>query len=425
LDKDKQHRLVGWLLRDRSLYLQVSKFLEPSFFTDPQCRKTLEYVKSFIKEHNSLPTNTILETELGFDPLEQFKTDEATDVEKDYIISSMNDFYKHGMMRSLLSDGISMLEKGDIDYATLDKKIKEIASASVDIDLGLNFFKDIMGRLEYLEDSKNIIPTGYGCMDDILGGWEKKELHLIGGRTGGGKSIFLTNFSAKNVLAGLNVLTVTLELSEEVFASRYDSIILNKSKDMVIAEKSKSAKYLTAIHEATGGSLTLKYYPSTSLNTHMLEAYIEQYFISNGFYPDIIYIDYLSLMRSNEKISVSDVYILEKYVAEEIRGLSGELNVPIVSATQLNREGMNAATPDVASVAGGISKIHAVGYFGTICQTPAEKQLGLIKLWQAKVRNAKDGWWSKFKINYTTLGLEDLGTIQNMEEESNDYEGIK
>jgi len=415
MDIAKQNRLVGWLLADRTVWLQAMPFLKPENFEDPEAERCIAFMQRFMKEYNTLPTEQILQLELGFDPHEKFGKDKPSDVEKSYILKELEEFYKHSRLKEFMLEGISMMEAGDIDYGRLENQMKDIVKASMQVDLGLDYFSNILDRLEEVDKPTYHISTGFETMDKMMnGGWEPSELHLIGGATGAGKSIFLANFSAKNVLKGLDTLMITLELSELVFGLRYDQLLLDKNRDEIMVDKHKTQRMLQKINEVTGGSLTIKFYPTASLRPMMLEAFLEYFFLHRGKYPDIIYIDYLSLMRPNERMTHANTYMMEKIISEELRGIAGQLGVPIISATQLNRSGMDSAIPDKSAVADSIGKIFTVGSLLNIAQTKAEKAMGLTKLFAAKMRNTQSDWMAKFKINYETLKLTELEMILNV-----------
>ena len=430
----KQRQILSWILADRSLWIQVAPFLKPEFFSDPDVHKTVGYIDQFVKDHKQLPTETVIKTELGFDPLEKFNSTEPSEAERSYIISELEIFYKHSALQEFLIEGVDMLQAESVDYGSLESRMKEIVQASMKIDVGLDYFNTIFDRLTELDKPSFHVSTGYGEMDKMMGGgWEPSEMYLVAGATGAGKSIFLANFASKNVMQGKDVLVITLELHEKIFGLRFDQILLDKTRDLIMVDKSRTNKTLLRLNEATGGSLIIKYFPTGSLTTHMIEGYLENYFLEMGKYPDIIHLDYMSLMRPNEKMRDANTYVMEKFISEELRGLAGQLEKPLISASQLNRAGMDSAIPDKSAIADSVGKLFTVGGLFNISQTKAEKAMGLTKLYCAKGRNIPSDWMTTFKINYESLRVTELDTILNIGSEaiatksgptSQDYGGI-
>jgi len=427
---DKERKIVSWLLGDRSLWIQAAPFLEPRIFNDTEVKSVVGFVKKFVDDHKQLPTEDVIQIELGFKPSDKFGAHEPNAAEKSYIITELERVYKEAGLHQFLVDGVDMLQAGNVNYDKLMHRIQEIVRAQVHHDVGMNYFREALKRFDEATKPTFMVPTGFAEMDKRMGGgWERKEMYLVGGGTGAGKSIYLTNFASKNVLLGKHVLIITLELSEPIFGLRFDSIFLRKDRHTLINDKDRSIRLLQGIEDATNGSLYLKYYPTGSLNCNMIDGYLENYFIETGRYPDIIYIDYMSLMRPNAGLKDANTYITEKVISEEIRGLAGELDVPIISATQLNRGGMDSAIPDKSEIADSVGKLFTVGGLFNISQTKAEKALGLSKLYCAKGRNFGDGWMARFKLDYNTLALDQLDSIDQVgsaeaAKMSNEYEGI-
>lgn len=411
---EKQKQILSWLLADRILWIKSIPFLKEEYFTDPDVSKVIGAMRKFTIENKQIPTEDIIYAEVGFRPSEKFNSAIPSSIEKEYIVKELEEFYKHSRLHEFLIEGVDMLEMNEINYGELESQMKEIVRASMKVDIGLRYFNNISERLEKLDAPSYYISTGFDSLDKMMnGGWEPSELHIIAGGTGAGKSIFLANHASRNALQGKEVLIITLELAQDIFGLRFDGIFLDKVRDHIMQDKIRTQHTLRSLQEATGGGLTIKYFPTSSLSTVMIEAYLEQYFLELGKYPDIIYLDYMSLMKPNETLRDYNSYTAESLISKELRGLAGELEIPLVTASQLNRSGIDSAVPDKKDIADSIGKIFTVGSLLNISQTKAEKALGLTKLYAAKMRNGPDGWCAKFKINYETLKLTDMDVVMN------------
>ena len=245
------------------------------------------------------------------------------------------------------------LEKGE--YGTVEDRIKQAVQIGLQKDLGTDYFNDPKKRLMKIKDKNGQLSTGWKGVDDkLFGGMNRGELNIFAGGSGAGKSLFLANLGVNWALAGLNVIYLTLELSEELVSMRIDSMMTGiPSRDVFKNLDDVELKVRTISKKA--GSLQVKYMPSGK-TANDIRAYLKEYEIKSDKKVDVLLVDYLDLlMPISKKISPADLFIKDKYVSEELRNLAVEKNCLLVTASQLNRGAVEEVEFDHSHISGGLS----------------------------------------------------------------------
>jgi replicative DNA helicase len=242
-------------------------------------------------------------------------------------------------------DSIQILdgESKTFEKGAIPTILSDALAISFDNHVGHDFLGDAEERYEFYHKIEDRIPFDLDYMNRITkGGLPSKTLNIILAGTGAGKSLFMCHCAAANLSIGKNVLYITLEMSEERIAERIDANLMNvKLDDLVRLEKEDYLKKIGRIQSKTKGQLIIKEYPTASANVSHFKHLLNDVKIKKQFVPDIIYIDYLNICSSARIKGAASVnsYTLVKSIAEEIRGMAVEYNVPIMSATQTTRGG--------------------------------------------------------------------------------------
>jgi len=301
-----------------------------------------------------------------------------------------------------------LLEKGN--YDPVEKLIKDAVQISLTKDMGTDYFADPRARLNKIKNNNGQISTGWPCLDNKLyGGFNRGELQIFAGGSGSGKSLFMQNLSVNWALAGLNGVYVTLELSEELCAWRIDSMMTDTStKDVFKNLDDVELKVKMTAKKA--GRFWIKYMPAQS-NVNDIRAYIKTLSIETGVTIDFVCIDYLDLlMPVSTKVSPSDLFIKDKYVSEEIRNLAKELNVLLVTASQLNRSAVEEIEFDHSHISGGISKINTADNVFGIFTSRHMREKGQYQIQLMKTRSSSGvGQKIDLSFNVDTLKIFDDG----------------
>jgi len=274
----------------------------------------------------------------------------------EYLMDLTNEYLKRQSIKKAILKSVDVIKSKEddddnTDYNIIRKYIEDALSKDIRKDLGHNYFEDMGQRLKRILLYSDVrIPTYYPVFDEIInGGFPPFTLSVIIGKVHGGKSQVMSNFAARQVLHGYTVVNMTLEMSEDAYAQRYDSIFtnfdINKlyiSKDNIIKLKDELKKIKDSENR---GCLFIKQFPTGEASVQDLRIYLRELSIRN-IKPDIIYADYINLMKPSYKAK-GDMYSDVKRIAEELRALSFEFKCPVVSVSQLNREGSMSDFEDV------------------------------------------------------------------------------
>lgn len=251
-------------------------------------------------------------------------------------------FIKDQRLQNALIQAMPLLESKEFDEAI--KLINQAGAINFDDNLGLDYFGDIESRMERLRTGDNIIPTGYSNVDKMLnGGWRSKTLNVFGAGTNVGKTLILSDITSKLLKQSLNGLYITLEIYQDSLANRIDANLANiemsnlKDDVNVLMKSIEAEKKKAEDRGIPYGTLIIKEYPPTSLNCNQILAYVRELQLKKGFIPAFICVDYLALMAPNGKSFSDNTYGKLKTVAEELRAVACILDVPIFTATQVNR----------------------------------------------------------------------------------------
>ena len=263
--------------------------------------------------------------------------------------------------------------------------------------MGTDYFHDPRARLEMLKDNNGQITTGWKDLDDKLyGGINRGEVTIFAGGSGSGKSLFMQNMSLNWAEAGMNVVYLTLELSEELSAMRIDAMATDKSTRRIFKELDDVELKVKTIGKKSG-MLRIKYMSSGG-TMNDVRAYLKELQIVTGKTVDCICIDYLDLlMPATKKVNPGDLFIKDKYVTEEIRNFAMESQTVVVTASQLNRSAVEEIEFDHSHIAGGISKIQTADNVIGIFTSNAMRERGQYQLQLLKTRSSS-GVGSKINL---------------------------
>ena len=358
--------------------------------------------------------------------VEQIKATHGVDVDLEnvdvarhgeWFLDEFQSFAKYKSLEKAILTSAEDIEKGNYDL--VEKRVKEASEVGLPKNLGVDYFEDPEARLMVLKDSNGQNSTGWKTLDDkLFGGFNRGELNIFAGGSGTGKSLFLQNISLNWAMAGLNVVYVTFELSEELVGMRLDTMLTGTpSKDIFKNLEDVNLKVKMAGKKA--GNLQITYMGSGS-NANSLKAFLKEYEIQTGIKADALIIDYMDLMMPNDRrVSPSDLFVKDKYVSEEMRSLAKDLNVLFVTASQLNRASVEEVEFDHSHISGGISKINTADNVMGIYTSGPMRERGQYQLQFMKTRSSSGvGTRINLKFDQTTLRITDFTDEELQEQES-------
>ena len=336
---------------------KVLPFIKGDYFSDKTERTVFEEIAKFVEKYNKIPTQTSLEIEVqGRKDLneheyskvvEVIKTLESTDVDFDWLVDTTEKFCKDRAVYNAIVEGISIIDGKDKsrDAGAIPSILTEALAVGFDNSVGHDYLEDAQSRFEYYHTVEKKIPFDLDFFNRITkGGLPPKTLNIALAGTGVGKSLFMCHMAANCLSQGKNVLYITLEMAEERIAERIDANLMGVSmEDLHDLPKQMFDSKIDFINKNTSGTLIVKEYPTASAHSAHFRGLIKELAIKKSFKPDIIFIDYLNICGSSRFKGAANInsYTMIKSIAEELRGLAVETNVPIMSATQTTRSGFS------------------------------------------------------------------------------------
>jgi len=260
-----------------------------------------------------------------------------------------------------------------------------------------------------LKDKNGQVTTGWATMDrKLFGGFNRGELNIFAGGSGAGKSLFLANLGVNFALAGLNVVYLTLELSEALVSMRIDSMVTGVTTKEIFKDLDDVEMKVKMIGKKAG-MLQIKYMPSGK-TANDIRAYLKEYEIKCGKKVDVLLVDYMDLlMPIGKKISAENLFVKDKYVSEELRNLAMEKKCVFVTAAQLNRGAVEEVEFDHSHISGGLSKIQTADNVFGIFTSRAMREHGRYQLQLMKTRSSSGvGQKIDLEFNIETLRITDL-----------------
>ena len=334
---------------------KVLPFMKGDYFSDKTERTVFEEITKFVDKYNKIPTQTSLEIEVsGRKDLneEEFKkvvaviqTLESTDVDFDWLVNTTEQFCKDKAVYNAIVEGISIIDGKDKHRGpdAIPNILTDALAVGFDNRVGHDYLVDADDRFDFYHTVEEKIPFDLEFFNRITkGGLPPKTLNIALAGTGVGKSLFMCHMAANCLSMGKNVLYITLEMAEERIAERIDANLMNISmEDLHDLPKSMYDNKIAKIIKSTSGKLIVKEYPTASAHTGHFRGLIKELAIKKSLKPDIVFVDYLNICASTRYKGQSNVnsYMYIKAIAEELRGLAVEINVPIMSATQTTRSG--------------------------------------------------------------------------------------
>jgi archaellum biogenesis ATPase FlaH len=408
---DIQRVYLEMMLADAGTFVRCQSIFDSKLF-DRRLQTSAEYLTKYVSENNVLPTADIINAATG----SNLKA--AEDLREEHFEWLLNDFEtftRHKGLEQAILESADLLEKGE--YGPVEEKIKRAVQVGLQRDMGTDYFEDPRARLARIKDKNGQISTGWKSIDDKLyGGFNRGELNIWAGGSGAGKSLFLANLGVNYALAGLNVLYLTLELSEDLVCMRIDAMTTGIPTREIFRNLDDVEMKVRIIGKKSG-RLQVKYMPSGK-TTNDIRAYMKEYEIKMGHKIDVLLVDYMDLiMPLSKRISAENLFVKDKYVSEELRNLAVEKNCVFVTAAQLNRGAVEEVEFDHSHISGGLSKIQTADNVFGIFTSRAMRERGRYQIQLMKTRSSSGvGMKIDLDFNVDTLRISDL-------DESDTYSG--
>ena len=325
----KQKLIIEYLLSSPDTFALCQSIVDHTYF-DPEYRPTVKFIKEYFEQYNTTPNIEQVKAETDLDiSVKQISKDQIS-----YTTNEIETFCRRKALEKAILASPKLIDEGN--YGKLEESIKEAMMVSLQHNLGLRYFENIEERLQQMCEDNPVQSTGWDDVDECLfGGISRQELLLVSANSGGGKSITLANLAVNFVEQRLNVLYLSLELSEKIVAQRFDTMFTGISRKEWKSHISEIVTKVTMKGENCGIMDIIQMPSGTKAND--IKAYLKEYYLHYDTMPDLLIVDYLDKMSPNQKVDASDVWTKDKLVAEQLRDIGVEYNMFIATASQLNR----------------------------------------------------------------------------------------
>lgn len=418
-------------LQSEAYLTSVMDIIKPSFFGDKDVQKIYKLIILFYRKKSRIPNDVELDLYSKNDKIKKALPNVRASIAnlKGYVdpdlLENTEGFIKERGFLSTINDLIEQHEEIDLSkeghkyIETLDKYF----STSLHKSLGLDYFGNIDDFIDEISTEKKYMSTGFSWLDKKIGGGflEKgKALYVFSGATNSGKSILLGNCASNLANAGKNVVVVSLEMSEEVYATRITGQLAGINIKEIIEHKIELQEFCKNHLNTKKSKLFIKEYPNNTITVNHIRNYISDLRKKFDFKPDAIIVDYINLI--NARTMTGDSYKDVKRVTEDLRAMSYEFEVPVITATQLGRDAYNKETPGIETVSESIGIAQTADVQISVFSSDVDRANGIINLGMQKNRYGENFGHKPMMIDWTTLKVEEFE--DEMEEEDGEIDSV-
>jgi len=418
---------------------KVMPFIQAEYFGD-QTEKTLfNEVKDFINKYKTLPTKealiinfteskTLTEQQVGgvIELVNHIEKDKDDPSEQQWLLEQTEKFCQDKAIYNAIMESVSILDDrdGKKSKGEIPKLLSNALGVSFDSHVGHDYINDWDSRYDFYHRQESRIAFDLDLFNKITkGGIPNKTLNICLAGTGVGKSMFMCHMAASCLSQGLNVLYITLEMAEERIAERIDANLLNVTMhDLHSMTKTEYDRKFEALRVKTHGKLIIKEYPTASASSLHFRALLNELHLKKNFQPQIIFIDYLNICCSSRIKPGANVnsYSYIKAIAEELRGLAVEFNLPIFSATQTTRSGFTNTDPGLEDTSESFGLPATADFMFALISTEELQQLNQIMVKQLKNRYNDPSFYKRFVVGVDRSKMKLYDTEQSAQTDISD-----
>lgn len=424
--------ILSYLIYNEVFARKVLPFLKDEYFQNQPDKVVYKLISDYVQKYNNTPTKEVLFLELNNkEGLSEttFKDSKRTieDLQVDntdiqWLLDSTEKFCQDKAIYNAIMASIKILDdkSGASSTGAIPTLLSDALGVSFDVSVGHDYFLNSDNRYDFYHRREEHIPFDLEFFNKITkGGLVRKTLNIALAGTGVGKSLFMCHCASHNLVSGRNVLYITMEMSEEKIAERIDANLLNTTVDeLSVMPKDVYDKKIGRVKEKTVGKLIIKEYPTASAGSANFRHLINELRIKRNFIPDVIYIDYLNICSSSRIRSGSNVnsYTYIKAIAEELRGLAVEFNVPIVSATQTTRGGYGNSDVELTDTAESFGLPATADLMFALVSTDELEAVSQIMVKQLKNRYNDPTLYKKFVVGIDRAKMRLFNTEQSAQD---------
>ena len=443
------------LILNREFLRKVLPFIKDEYFDDTFKKVLFSTLSDYVNRYDANPEPNALKIEVEkrrdiseeiYQEVEQFLNNLDRDLyNEDWLIETTEKWCKEKAIYIALMESVKIADGQDKTRTkdAIPSIMSEALGVCFDDHVGHDYIQDSDERYDFYHRKEEKIPFDIEYLNKITkGGLPNKTLNIALAGTGVGKSLFMCHMASSVLLQGRNVLYITMEMAEEKIAERIDANLLDipiQQLNSPLLTKEKYSSKLLQLKKKTQGKLVIKEYPTASAHVGHFKALLNELSLKKGFSPDAIFVDYLNICASARyKGTIVNSYTYVKAIAEELRGLAVEFNVPIISATQTTRSGFANSDVDLTDTSESFGLPATADLMFALISTEDMEQLGQIMVKQLKNRYNDPTMYKRFVIGIDRAKMRlydceqaaqddiiDAGDIEPVTQTKNKFEGLK
>jgi replicative DNA helicase len=407
--------ILSKLFSDEDYLRKVIPFLKDEYFQDGAERTIFSYVREFVGKYNALPTvdaititvqNDKRINEREFTKIVETLTgiDDDVEVNTSWLLESTEKFCKDQAVYNAIMKSIQIIDGSNKDFSQdgIPSILSDALAVGFDNNVGHDYIDNADNRYDFYHQKEEKIPFDLEMLNKITnGGLPNKTLNIALAGTGVGKSLFMCHVAAGALSQGKNVLYITLEMAEERIAERIDANLMNVNiQELKDLPRKMFEQRISKIKSKTEGRLIIKEYPTAGAHVGHFKALLNELALKRNFSPDIIFVDYLNIAASSRIKQGGSVnsYTYVKSIAEELRGLAVEFNVPIVSATQTTRSGYANSDVELTDTSESFGLPATADLMFALISTEDLEKMGQLMIKQLKNRYNDPGINKRFMV---------------------------
>lgn len=447
MSKHLEEHIIAKLLHDKKFSNTVITYTKPEYFQNHATKTITEHLLRYATQYNTLPVKASLLVEI--DKMKGISSEQYNDLEStinrlyskdtidsankgsyDYDIEQTEKYFINRSMFNAVMDAAMIIEGKNkkLTQDAIPDLMREALSVSFDTSIGHSYFADAKLRKE--EEELERIPFKQKILNVITnGGVPKKTLTVVAATSGAGKSMFMSDWAAFLVKLGYNVLYFSMELSEKELGKRIDANLLNYPINKIPSMENKEYySKLDSIAAKTHGEIKIKEFPAGSASVNDFRRVMKELQLKKNFKPDIVFVDYLGICASARlKAGDANSYAVVKAVSEEVRGLGQEYDIPIVSASQVNRGGYSNDNVGMENLSDSMGIAHTADVLFALYSNDELKEQGKVILTQLKNRLGDKDKYKKValgqdgsRMSFYELTEDEKGFVNDAEYRNND-----
>ena len=434
---------------------KVLPFIKEDYFDTPTHKVLFSTLSEYVNKFETTPEPNALKIEVEkrrdiseeiYQEVEQFLNNLDRDhYNEDWLIETTEKWCKEKAIYIALMESVKIADGQDKTRTkdAIPSIMSEALGVCFDDHVGHDYIQDSDDRYDFYHRKEEKIPFDIEYLNKITkGGLPNKTLNIALAGTGVGKSLFMCHVASSVLLQGRNVLYITMEMAEEKIAERIDANLLDipiQQLNSPLLSKEKYSSKLLELTKKTQGKLIIKEYPTASAHVGHFKALLNELSMKKGFSPDIIFVDYLNICASARyKGTIVNSYTYVKAIAEELRGLAVEFNLPIVSATQTTRAGFGSSDPDLTDTSESFGLPATADLMFALISNEEMEELGQIMVKQLKNRYNDPTMYKRFVVGIDRAKMRlydcdqgaqddiiDAGDIEPATDTKKTFEGFK